>query len=383
MAKEDLRPRLSPPVATPTRSRVGIGRIVGASLAAGFAIAGGLVFAPFVTVDEKVFTGAMLLGFAVGWALLAGLSTRLSDQPQRWAVAPAVFMALGGGALLVGPDAVDSALSWVWPPALLVLVVWMVIPARQDLHSRTRRWLLYPVLAVLLLAALGGAYERTGASLDPHASAMRGQLVDVGQHRLHLDCTGSGGPTVVLEPGAGGMSSGMGVIAPTVARDTRVCVYDRPGRGWSDAAASPPDGALTATDLHTLLHRAHVPGSYVLAGHSFGGLYVMSFAAQYPQDVAGIVLVDSTAPTHGKVAHRAGSSKVLARLSVMLSSTTRLGVGRVIGRFSYSMLPKRFRSDARASGVRASYVSSTIDEYLVAGRSASEAGSLPTLLGNH
>jgi pimeloyl-ACP methyl ester carboxylesterase len=90
------------------------------------------------------------------------------------------------------------------------------------------------------------------------------------------------------------MSSDMGWITPAVARDTTVCVYDRPGRGWSDSAASPQDGAQIATNLHTLLHRAHVPGPYLLAGHSFGGLYVMSFARQYPQEVAGMVLVDST-----------------------------------------------------------------------------------------
>jgi pimeloyl-ACP methyl ester carboxylesterase len=89
---------------------------------------------------------------------------------------------------------------------------------------------------------------------------MLGELIDVGGHRLHLQCAGSGNPTVVLEPGLGEASSVMGWIAPAVAADGRVCVYDRAGRGWSDPADGPLDGAQTANDLHTLLDRAHVPG---------------------------------------------------------------------------------------------------------------------------
>jgi pimeloyl-ACP methyl ester carboxylesterase len=367
----------------PTR-RVHIGWIVAGSLVAGLAAAVFFAFAPFVTVDANTFTGMVLLGFAVGWALLAGLSTWLSDQPQRWAAAPALFMGLSGGIVLLGSDAlVDGAVSWVWPPALLVLVIWVFRAAKRDLHSWTRLLLLYPVLAVLVLFALGGGYERVSESVDSTAAvAMHGQLVDVGQHRLYLDCVGSGSPTVVLEPGGGAMSSDMGWITPAVARDTRVCVYDRPGRGGSDAVASPQDGAQIATDLHTLLHRANIPGPYVLAGHSFGGLYVMSFARQYPQEVAGMVLVDSTAPTSTPApAEQAGSYDILPRVSAMASSLARLGLGRLIGQFSYSSLPPPSRDEARASSATADYLGSFIDEYGVAARSVSEAGELVDLAG--
>ena len=364
--------------------RVRIGRIVAGSLAAGAAAAAALAFAPFATPDANVFTGMVLLGFAVGWALLAGLSTWLSDQPQRWALAPAVFMGFAGGIVILGPDSlVDGVLSWVWPPSLLALVVWMSIRARRELRTRTRLWVLYPVLVVLLLVSLAGGYETVNASLGAPASVMRGQLIDVGGHRLHLECTGSRGPTVVLEPGAGAMSSELGWITPAVARDTRVCVYDRAGRGWSDPAASPTqDGAQIATDLHTLLHRAHVPGPYVLAGHSFGGLYVMSFAAQYPRDVAGMVLVDSTAPTSTPAPpERASSYDVVARVSAMVSSSARLGVGRLISRLSYSTLPPQSRDEARASAATASHMGSFIDEFGVASRSTSQAGELVDLGG--
>jgi pimeloyl-ACP methyl ester carboxylesterase len=106
---------------------------------------------------------------------------------------------------------------------------------------------------------------------------------------------------VVLEPGLGEASSAMAWIAPAVARDTRVCVYDRAGRGWSDPADGPRDAVQTAADLHTLLDRAQVSRPYVLAGHSFGGLYALTFAAEYPDHVAGLVLLDSTAPDSAAV----------------------------------------------------------------------------------
>ena len=165
------------------------------------------------------------------------------------------------------------------------------------------------------------------------AYPMAGQLIDVGGHRLHLQCTGSGSPTVVLQPGGGDMSSVMGWIAPAVAAHTRVCVYDSAGRGWSDTSDATQDGAQMMTDLHTLLHRGGVPGPYVLAGHSFGGLYVRIFAAQYPDEVAGMVLIDSTGAhlPASTSAQSWGPDDILARASVLASTSARLGVGRLFG----------------------------------------------------
>jgi len=131
-------------------------------------------------------------------------------------------------------------------------VIWMIVSAHRQLRSRSRRWLLYPVFAMLALAAVGGGYETVRDAVDANAYPMPGQLIDVGGHRLHLNCTGSGSPTVVLEPGAGEMSSNLGWITPAIARDTRVCVYDRAGRGWSEAADAPQDANQIATDLQTI-----------------------------------------------------------------------------------------------------------------------------------
>lgn len=369
-------------VPVPGPSRTGIGRVVVGSLAAGLLAAVALAFVPVGTVDENSSTAMVLLGFAVGWALLAGLSTRLTDQPQRWAVVPTVFMGLAGIIVLLASDALVDALGWVWPPALLLLAVGVFLRARRDLHSRTRGWLLNPVLAALVLISLAGAYETFNRSTDAGAFAMRGQLVDVGPYSLHLRCTGSGGPTVVLEPGGGASAATLGWIAPAVARNTRVCVYDRAGRGWSDAAGSPPDGAQIATDLHTLLQRAHVPGPYVLAGHSFGGLYVMTFAEQYPDQVAGLVLVDSTAPNTTPVsAQHGGSYSVVKHVSALASASARLGVGRLIARSDFSDLPPQSRDEARASAATAMEMGSFLDEFAIANRSESEAGELVDLDG--
>ena len=147
------------------RGRIGL--IVAGSLAAGLVAALALVAAPFIPAKEGVLTGVVLLGFAFGWALLAVLSVQFSDQPQRWAAAPAVFFALAGLiSLLPSGSVVQKVFGWVWPPLLLGLVVWMFVRAHRQLRSRTRRWLVYPLLLVLGLASIGGGYETVRESID-------------------------------------------------------------------------------------------------------------------------------------------------------------------------------------------------------------------------
>jgi pimeloyl-ACP methyl ester carboxylesterase len=358
-----------------------IGLIVAASLAIGLAVALALVAAPFIPATDNILIGVVLLAFAFGWALLAVLSVGFSSQPQRWAAVPAVFFAVAGLVSLFGSDAVRDVFGWVWPPALLVLVVWMIIRVRQ-LRSRGARWLLYPVLALLMVACVGGGYETVRESLDARVYPMPGQLVDVGGHRLHLYCTGTGSPTVVLEPGQGGASSDLGWVAPAVARDSTVCVYDRAGRGWSDPADGPQDAAQIAADLHTLLDRAGVPGPYVLAGHSFGGLYVQTFAANYPDQVAGLVLLDSTAPKPGPaLPTRTESDGVLGRVSAVFSAVAHLGAGRLIAQGSYGSLPPHVRGEARANASTAPYLRSSIEEFVAANTSMQQAASLTNLDG--
>jgi pimeloyl-ACP methyl ester carboxylesterase len=278
-------------------------------------------------------------------------------------------------------SSLHEVLSWVWPPAMLALVIWMIVRVHRQLRSRSRRWLLYPVMAMLAFASIGGGYETLREAADARAYLMPGQLIDVGGHSLHLNCTGSGSPTVVLETGGGEMSSNLGWIAPAVAHDTRVCVYDRAGRGWSEPADSPQYATQIATDLHTLLQRGHVPGPYVLAGHSFGGLYVRTFAARYPDEVAAMALVDSTAPKSTAKPGAAqpgdpGSYDIMGRVSTLISTSARLGLIRLYAQFEHGSLPPRSRDEARASAATASNLRSTINEYVQANASMEQAASL-------
>jgi pimeloyl-ACP methyl ester carboxylesterase len=297
--------------------------VVASALLAGLVAAVALVAGPFGGGREATITGAILLGFSVGWALLAVLSVRLTDRPQRWATVPAAAMAATGtGLIVLAPDAAAlTALGWVWPPLLLALAVWMLVHAPRQTPGG--KWLLYPVFGVLTLAAVGGGYETLRNATDPaHALVPGTRLVDVGGHRLSIRCTGSGGPTVVLEPGLGESASTMARwIGPDVARTTTVCAYDRAGHGRSDAA--PAGGTDAARDLHVLLERAHVPGPYVVAGHSLGGMFALSYAHRYPAQVGGVVLLDSMHPHQDNAF--AGTDRVLA----IVPTLARVGLARV------------------------------------------------------
>jgi pimeloyl-ACP methyl ester carboxylesterase len=355
--------------------------VVTGSFASGFLAALLLVAAPFIPARESEITGAVLCGLSLGWAMLTILSVRFTDQPQRWAAAPALFMGAGGLLLVLFGPATDRVLTWVWPPALLALVIWMFIQSRQHLHGRSKGWLIHPVLAMLALASVGGGYQTLGAAADAKVYPMPGQLIDVGGHALHLSCTGTGSPTVVLQPGGGEMSSNHGWIAPAVANDTRVCVYDRAGRGWSEPANTAQDATQIATDLHTLLQRGNIPGPYVLAGHSFGGLYVLTFAAMYPDEVAGMVLIDSTDPAPSDKPGAAtpaapGAYDILGRVSTLISTSARLGLGRLYAPSEVANLPPKYRDEVRANIASPSNLRSTLDEYIQATTSMEEAASL-------
>jgi pimeloyl-ACP methyl ester carboxylesterase len=258
----------------------------------------------------------------------------------------------------------------------------MAVRTRREVAGAAARWLLYPVIGAMGLSAVGGAYQTVGAATDASTVSMPGRLVDVGGHRLHLSCTGSGSPTVVVEAGGGEMAANLGWITPAVARDTTICVYDRAGRGWSEDADSPQDAVAISTDLDTLLHRAGVPGPFVMAGHSFGGLYALTFADRHPDEVAGMVLIDSTSPHYGR---RAGSAvqpsasatyDVLGRVAALTSSLARLGLGRVYTTVSAVDLPPRERDEVRASTATAATLRSTIEEFARANTSMEAAASL-------
>jgi pimeloyl-ACP methyl ester carboxylesterase len=118
--------------------------------------------------------------------------------------------------------------------------------------------------------------------------------IDVGGYKIFLHCMGTGTPTVILEAGFDDVADTWSLVQPEVAKFTRACAYDRAGLGQSDPGPEPRDSIQVVKELHTLLINASIEGPYVLVGHSLGGMYMRLFADQYPEEVKGLVLVDSS-----------------------------------------------------------------------------------------
>jgi len=144
------------------------------------------------------------------------------------------------------------------------------------------------------LALAGGALlvAATALAQPIDIGPAPGRLIDIGGRRLHLTCSGSGSPTVLIEAGASAFAIDWSLVQPEVARARRVCAYDRAGSGWSDPRPDVETPARIAADLHALLAAAGERPPYVLVGHSAGGLYVRLYQLDYPNEVVGLVLVD-------------------------------------------------------------------------------------------
>ena len=156
----------------------------------------------------------------------------------------------------------------------------------------------YAIAAPLIVSLLVGGWITAGAALRAQSpSAPVGDaLVDIGGRRLHVSCTGTGSPTVILEAGLGDPLTIWKAVQPGVAGFTRVCSYDRANRGTSDA--DPATGLRTSRsiveDLDRLLRAAAISGPYVLVGHSLGGAHIRLYASRFPRGIVGMVLVDSS-----------------------------------------------------------------------------------------
>ncbi len=370
----------------PPKRRGHIGRIVAASLGGGLLAAAGstLVLAPGAT--EPVVTGLVLVSFALGWLSLWHFARRRTDQPQAWALVPAVVMgAAGAGCLAVRPvDELLTAAGWVWPPVVILLVAWMVNRTGTSLRSWARPVLLYPVFLALQVAALGGLYETIQETHDADGLTATGHLYDVGGHQLWMSCTGTGSPTVVLESGLGEASAPMSArIAPAVAAETRVCVYDRAGYGRSEPSDVRTTGESTVEDLHTLLDVAREPGPYVLAGHSTGAVYVRLFAAAHPDEVAGVVLLDGQSPdVMAELPAFPAFYAGFRRVEALMPTLARFGVARLAAGIVGSDLPEPQRTESMTTWSTPAHFRTLRDEFaalLDALDAAHDAGPLGTI----
>jgi pimeloyl-ACP methyl ester carboxylesterase len=353
------------------------------SIASGLVVGLVLVLAVFDGGEEAEITGSALLALGAGFMLLAVASSRFTDMPQRWALAPAVGSMVVGLALLVflpGDRALRLA-GWVWPALLLVLVGWSLRGARRSLHNWSRRALLYPALIVLLLLAVGGAVETVAEATGSNPPPRGGRTYLVNGHRLYLSCVGAGTPAVVLFNGLGERTPSWAWVQRTLASTTRVCVFDRAGQGWSGAAPGRQDGHQLASDLHGLLNAAHIPAPYVLAGHSTGGTYALVDAARFPQQVAGLALIDSATPSQFDLPDYPGFYSLWRRVSALLPSLARVGIGRLALGTGFSGLPPGAREDARAFASSPRELRSNRLEFLMLPKVFDQARALESLHG--
>ncbi|HYO41158.1 MAG TPA: alpha/beta hydrolase [Nocardioidaceae bacterium] len=354
-------------------------RVVLGSLVLGAVSALGLTMGVFPGATEAVVTGSLLVGFGVGWAALAVVSCCHTPRPQRWARVPAIAMSgTGAGLVAFSPDHSSlSVLTWVWPPLMVALVAWMAVQARRALPGRSRL-LLTPVFATLVVVAVGALAQNVTSLRVGRDHPAPGRTLAVGDHRLHLDCRGTGGPTVVLFSGSGEFSASWARITGQVSGSTRVCAYDRAGQGWSDDVGEPQDGVTAAADLHTLLVTAGEHAPYVLVGHSMGGPYALTYAAQYPQDVAGMVLLDSSSPRQfADMPAYPLQYELMTRAVSLLPTLTRVGLGPVIGPSSHLPGAEGDVVEAMGSTVRAQR--SARDELSMVPRLLEDSQSLSTL----
>src|ERR1700733_6230579 len=171
--------------------------------------------------------------------------------------------------------------------------------SRRSLAQVVRHTAIGAVVLLAILLPAGALYEWIGRSLDARRFPQQGRLVALGPSfpgvSLNINCTGQGGPVVVLESGAGVPAVGWSLVQPDIAKFTRVCSYDRAGYGWSDRGPIPRTSLEVAKELHALLVAAGEKPPYVLVSHSLGGFNVRVYNHEYPADVAGMVLVE---PSH-------------------------------------------------------------------------------------
>ena len=210
------------------------------------------------------------------------------------------------------------------------------------------------LLVFLFIVAIAGLiYQTAAAEADKQNFPPPGNLIDVGGFKMHIYCVGQGQPTVILEALSGGFSSYWAFVQPEVAKQVRVCAYDRAGFGWSESDPEPESPQRAAQNLHTLLTNAGIKGPYVLVGHSKGGLYVRQFAEMFPQEVAGLVLLDSAHPDQFQ-RHPdwlKGDTSVRTWLP-LIKTLLRLGVGHAYfalgGEADFAELPTRQHAEIAA-----------------------------------
>ncbi|MFY9712360.1 MAG: alpha/beta hydrolase [Microbacterium sp.] len=219
--------------------------------------------------------------------------------------------------------------------------------------------------------------EAALASADDDRYPAPGTFIEVDGSSVHLDCRGTGSPTVLFEAGLGEPSLTWSMVAGSVAESTRVCSYDRPGYGWSDARGGARDAAAQAGRLTKLLSRAGESGPFVIVAHSYGSLIARIFAADNPDLVSAMLLVEPTNEKSAAVDGAAAVPALISRAQALIGrlSLTRPFAARIAEDSVGAPLPAAVRSRAtflyRAQALETA--AAELDESALSARQASEA----------
>jgi pimeloyl-ACP methyl ester carboxylesterase len=244
-----------------------------------------------------------------------------------------------------------------------------------------KRGLVGIIAGLIALAVMGAIYQAIATEIDQRAYPPPGKLVDVGSHRLHIHCIGQGSPTVILEAANFGMSAHWVRVQQQLAQTTRACAYDRAGMGWSERGSEPRDARQISSELHALLGNADIEGPYVLVGHSYGGLYARMYAARYSEEVAGVVLVDSSHPEQfTRTPEGQAMYEQTNRLGTVFPFLTRLGVIRLTNYYpAHPDLPPKQRAQIEAFNSSTRQVATTAQEFRATPETSAQVRSAGSL----
>jgi len=192
--------------------------------------------------------------------------------------------------------------------------------------SRLRRALLAGGAILVFIVLAGATYQGVATALERREFPRPGGLVNVGGHQLHIYCTGSGSPAVILEAPAAGLSAAWGSVQQRLATTTRVCSYDRAGLGWSEASDRPYDPGRVPEELRTLLSGAKEQGPFVIVGHGLGAAFARMYAGRPDSETTAIVVIDPPPAS----ADDPGSTSWVITMSPWLARAGVLRAGRIL-----------------------------------------------------
>ena len=254
---------------------------------------------------------------------------------------------------------------------------------------------MFKKLKIIFLSAfvsiiLGGfLYQFTETKIDEIKYPAPGEMVDVGGFNLHLQCMGEGLPSVILDAGLGYDSLDWSLVQPEIARFAQVCSYDRAGYGWSEKSHAPRTSKNIVEELHLLLINAHILPPYILVGHSFGGINARLYAATYPDEVAGIILVDACHEDQIKVLSPDLPENIIdewSENSLLRPMMTHLGVFRLLYHFpffqqQFQNLPEKVQAIYLAQLSSSKYIETVHKENIAFEESLNQVKRANTNLG--